>query len=194
MKRKIILFISLLFIPFNIKAYSDKIIPGGNTIGIEVSSDGVMVVGFYKVDGKYNKTNPLIKVGDYIIKINNENVETVDDLINLVKKYENDKKVNITFRRGKKEYNTILELIEIDNTYKTGLYVKDKITGIGTLSYIDPETNLYGALGHEIIESSSKNMIDIDEGSIFKNVVTSIDRSVNGSPGSKNAKFYSSNI
>ena len=194
MKRKIILFISLLFIPFNIKAYSDKIIPGGNTIGIEVSSDGVMVVGFYKVDGKYNKTNPLIKVGDYIIKINNENVETVDDLINLVKKYENDKKVNITFRRGKKEYNTILELIEIDNTYKTGLYVKDKITGIGTLSYIDPETNLYGALGHEIIESSSKNMIDIDDGSIFKNVVTSIDRSVNGSPGSKNAKFYSSNI
>ncbi|MBO4601364.1 MAG: SpoIVB peptidase [Bacilli bacterium] len=194
MKRKIILFISLLFIPFNIKAYSDKIIPGGNTIGIEVSSDGVMVVGFYKVDGKCNKTNPEIKIGDYIIKINNENVETVDDLINLVEKYENDKKVNITFRRGKKEYNTFLELIEIDNSYKTGLYVKDKITGIGTLSYIDPETNLYGALGHEIIESSSKNMIDIDDGSIFKNVVTSIDRSVNGSPGSKNAKFYSSNI
>ena len=77
---------------------------------------------------------------------------------------------------------------------KTGLYVKDNITGIGTLSYIDPESNVYGALGHEINESNSKSFVLIKNGSIFRNYITGIDRSENGSPGSKTAKFYNNTI
>ena len=49
---------------------------------------------------------------------------------------------------------------------------------------------MYGALGHEIIESNSREMVDVKTGSIFKNFITSIERSVDGKPGSKNAKFY----
>ncbi len=190
MKKKLfILLISFLF-PLSVCAYSDKIIPGGGTIGIKVNSKGIMIVGFYKVDGKYNKGNPELKEGDYIIKVNDEKINSVDDLINAVSKYQNDELVNITYLRNKIENNTNLRLVKIDGVYKTGLYVKDSITGIGTLSYIDPENNIYGALGHEIVESNSKVMIDIKDGTIFKNIVTSIERSVDGSPGSKNAKFY----
>lgn len=193
MKKKILLIILLMF-PYASYAYSDKIIPGGNTIGIEVSSPGVMVVGFYKVDGKYNRGKPELKNGDYIIKINDEDIETVNDLVKAIDKYKMDKKVNITFTRNKIEKDTVLNLVEIDGVYKTGLYVKDSITGIGTLSYIDPESKIYGALGHEIIESNSKEMVEVKTGNIFRNYITSIDRSENGSPGSKNAKFYNNTI
>ena len=193
MKKKILLIILLMF-PYASYAYSDKIIPGGNTIGIEVSSPGVMVVGFYKVDGKYNRGKPELKNGDYIIKINDEDIESVNDLVKAIDKYKIDKKVNITFTRNKIEKDTVLNLVEIDGVYKTGLYVKDSITGIGTLSYIDPESKIYGALGHEIIESNSKEMVEVKTGNIFRNYITSIDRSENGSPGSKNAKFYNNTI
>lgn len=194
MKKKIILLVLSLIFPISVYAYSDKIIPGGNTIGIKVNSKGVMIVGFYKVDGKYNKGTPELKTGDYIIKINNEDVESVDDLVKLVDKFKENEEISITYLRNKKIQNTALELIKIDGINKTGLYVKDSLTGIGTLSYIDPETGIYGALGHEIIESNSKQMIDVKDGSIFKNIVVSIERSIDGNPGSKNAKFYNNEV
>lgn len=194
MKKKIFALLCLFLFPLNAYAYSDKIIPGGKTIGIHVNSKGIMIVGFYKVDGKYNKGNPELKIGDYITKINGEQVSTVDDLITLVKKYQNNQNVTVTYLRKNIENNTSLDLIKIDNANKTGLYVKDSITGIGTLSYIDPENKIYGALGHEIIESSSKAMLNISDGTIFKNVITTIERSTDGNPGSKNAKFYNKDI
>ena len=69
------------------------------------------------------------------------------------------------------------------------MYIKDNITGIGTLTYIDPNTKLFGALGHEIIEKSTNKILDSDNGSIFNSTVTSIKSSTNGSPGEKNAKL-----
>ena len=194
MKRKLFILFTILLLPINCLAYSNKIIPGGNTIGISVSTPGVMVVGFYKVDGKYNKGNPELKVGDYITRINNKEINSVDELVKEVESINDKNSIEVTYLRNKKEKKTNLELVLIDGVYKTGLYVKDNITGIGTLSYIDPETKVYGALGHEIIESSSKEMIDIKNGNIFKNYITSIKRSVDGDPGSKNAKFYNNTI
>lgn len=196
MKKRLYVLLVLLLFPINVIAYSSKIIPGGNTIGINVTSKGVMVVGFYKLNGKYNKgnNNVELKPGDYIIKINNDEINTVNELISVVNKYSLDKKVNITFLRNKKEKETSIDLVEVDGVYKTGLYVKDNVTGIGTLSYIDPESNIYGALGHEIQETTSKSHVDINSGSIFRNYITSIERSIDGKPGSKNAKFYNNTI
>ena len=71
MKKFKIFLITMLLLPFNVFAYSKYVIPGGNTIGIEVNSKGVMVIGFYEINGHFNKGTPNIKVGDYIIKINN---------------------------------------------------------------------------------------------------------------------------
>ena len=192
-EKEIINIISTI-IPINVYAYSDKIIPGGNTIGINVSSKGVMIVGFYKINGKYNNGEPDLKPGDYIISINDEIINTVDDLIKTIDKYRFDEMVNIKFMRNNVEKKTKLKLIEVDGIYKTGLYVKDNITGIGTLSYIDPETKVYGALGHEIQESNSKSHVEVKEGTIFRNYITGIERSIDGNPGSKNAKFYNSTI
>ena len=81
MKRILIIFV-LLLMPINIFAYSDKIIPGGNTLGIEVKNDGVIVIGFYKVNGKFNKND--FKVGDVIVQVSETNVASSDDLVRLI--------------------------------------------------------------------------------------------------------------
>lgn len=187
MKKYLILLI-LTLIPLNIFAYSDKIIPGGQTLGIEVKNNGIIVIGFYRVNGKLNNNN--LKVGDIITKINGSNVYNIDEMVDLISKNISDNKVAITIKRSDKEIDKEFVLENIDGNYKTGLYVKDRITGIGTLSYIDPETKIYGALGHEIIETTTNKLIEVKTGSIFKTSITTIDKSVKGMAGTKNAKFY----
>jgi len=192
--KKFIIILSVLFMPLNVFAYSDYIYRGGNTLGIEVNCDGILIVGFYQINGEYNKGNPKLKIGDYIKKVNGIEVYTLDELSQEIEKYTNDGIVDITYTRDNKEYITNLNLIKDDGTYKTGLYVKDSIVGIGTLTYIDPKTGIYGALGHEIIESNSKSLVDIRDGSIFKNEIISIDKSSVGIAGSKNAKYFYNTI
>lgn len=190
MKKIKILLVCLLFLPFNVMAYSDYIIPGGETLGIEINSDGIMVIGFYQINGKFNKGDPNIKSGDYIIEVNGQEVNTVDELTDVIEENVTDGFVEVTYNRNGKVKTSELELIKDGDIYKTGLYVKDTITGIGTLSYIDPETKVFGALGHEIIESNTSEIVEIRSGVIFRNYITGIDKSSAGVPGSKNAKFY----
>ena len=174
--------------PLNVLAYSNYVYMGGNTIGIEVNTDGVLVVGFYQINGKYNKSD--LMVGDYIKKVNNTPVNNLNELTNIIEKYANNKEVNIEYKRDNNIYNTTLKLIEDNGIYKTGLYVKDSIMGIGTLTYIDPESLIYGALGHEIVHNGSSKIVEIKNGNIFKNTIVSIDKSSDGYAGSKNAKYY----
>ena len=189
--KKYLLFIITLcaFIPINVFGYSEYIIPGGENIGIKIESDGVLVIGFYKIDNKYNYNS--LKIGDYITKVNDKNIESVNDLVSVLNDVKDESSVNLTIRRNGKIKNIDFDIINKNGSIKTGLYVKDSLSGIGTLTYIDPESKIYGALGHEIIDSSTKEPLEIKDGKIFRSEVSSIDRSVNGTPGVKNAKFYS---
>lgn len=189
MKKVMFLIISLLIIPSGVFAYSEKIIVGGKTLGIRVDSKGVMVIGFYKVNGKFNKGSPNMQNGDYIIKVDGNNVNSVDELTKAIEQNAQNNSVKITFIRNGIEKDTELKLINVDGIIKTGLFVKSSIMGIGTLSYIDPETKIFGALGHEIIESTSNSIVEIKSGQIFNNKITGIEKSKIGSPGSKMAKF-----
>jgi len=187
--KKIIIFLYVLLLPINVLAYSDYIIPGGQTLGIEVNNDGVMIIGFYKINNKFNKNK--LKVGDIIVKVGGTDISSIEQLVDYIEKKVVNDEVPMTIKRNGTNFDINFELVKIDNTYKTGLYVKDSITGIGTLTYIDPETKIFGALGHEIAESNSGTLIEVKTGSIFRSSITSIDRSENGLAGSKNAKFYS---
>ena len=143
-----ILILFLLIIPHSAFAYSNYVIPGGETIGIEVNSKGILIVGFYKVDDKYIAKEAGFKLGDIITKINSENVETIESMVTKLESVEN-ATINFTVLRNQKEKEVPLKLkLESDEVLKTGLYVKDKINGVGTLSYIDPSTRIFGSLGH----------------------------------------------
>lgn len=187
MKRKtILLILTILLFPLNILAYSNKIVIGGETIGIEVYSKGIYVVGYYDVNNKPIAKNAGFKIGDIITKINNQKVENISSLNQVIKEAE---AYQFTVLRNKKEEIIKMNLEKEDNLIKTGLYVKDQINGIGTLSYIDPETKIFGSLGHEILESSSLSKFNIKEGSIYKAEVDSIKKSSNGAAGEKHANY-----
>ena len=142
-------FLLTVIIPTNAFAYSSKVILGGNNIGITVNTKEVLVVGFYKVDGKSIAEDAGIKIGDKITHIENIEVDSISTMVELINKKMTDNTINVTVLRNGKSLNFKLDLIKEDGVYKTGLYIKDEITGIGTLTYIDPESKVYGALGHE---------------------------------------------
>ena len=192
MKKYIITFLIIFLFPVYVLAYSNKVILGGQNLGIAIESDGILVVGFYKVNNTLN--NSKLSVGDYIIKVNDDKVNTVDDLINNIENNVKDNKVNITYRHNNSIKDTVLNLEYNNGIYKSGLYVKDSLKGLGTLTYIDPESKIYGCLGHEIIDSNTNSKVEVRSGNIFKANVTSITRSSDGSPGSKNAKFIEDKI
>lgn len=187
MIKKTFLSILLFFflIPY-VGAYSDYIVAGGQNIGIELKSKGVIVVGFYKVDNEYIASEAGLKIGDKIVSINDTLVNLSSDITDILKNSNGN--IKISYIRDNKTNSLELNLKK-DNTgnYKTGIYVKDSITGIGTLTYIDPNTKLFGALGHEIIESTTKEIFEVGNGKIFGSSVTGIEPSLNGSPGEKNA-------
>lgn len=187
MKKKILL-LMLLLIPMNLLAYSENIIVGGETIGIEAYSKGVVVVGFYKVNGKYIASETL-KVGDTILEIEGVSVSSIKEMTSLIDKNIKNGKVNALIKRNNKTKKVVLNLVKDGSVYKTGLYIKEKVTGIGTLTYIDPETKIYGSLGHEIMISESTNRVEVRKGEIYKSFVNGIDRSINGRVGSKNASI-----
>lgn len=193
-KKKLLLlfFLFAYFIPCITFAYSDKVILGGNNIGITVNTKEVLVVGFYKVDGKYIGKEAGVKIGDSITKVNGTQIENISQMIDLINKEMVDNSVLITVKRNNKEIDVTLNLVPEGDTYKTGLYIKDQITGIGTLTYIDPATNIYGALGHEIINSSNNKLVEISGGKIFKANITGNTKSTITTTGEKNAIFDSS--
>lgn len=188
-KIKILLLTLLMFYPSIVLAYSNQIIVGGENIGINIQSNGILVVGFYKVKGNIVKSNPEIQIGDYITKVGDKSVNSINELTNAIESNMNNFEVTLTFRRNNEEKTSTLSLIEEDKVFKTGLYVKDSITGIGTLTYIDPESKIFGALGHEIIESNSNKRIEVKTGTIFNSVITGINKSSDGNPGEKKANF-----
>lgn len=173
----------ILLMPFNVFAYSDFIMPGGETIGISVNNDGVVVMGFYKVNNNY--INSFLEVGDNIIYVNDEEVDNIEELSDLIEKNINDNSVSIIYVRDGVEHEGLLELRLVDGIYKSGLYIKSNVVGIGTVTYIDGD--IYGALGHVINFGSINKKVEIKDGTAFFSDVTNFIRSRNGNPGSKSA-------
>ncbi len=184
MKRIIIsLFLSILMPISVVFAYTDKVYLGGENVGIEVKTDGVLVVGLYKInDFVQNSVNP----GDYIIEVNGNKIISIEDFASEIDKDDDKEELDIKIRRKNKIIKEKLKLINVDNEYKTGLYVKDEISGIGTLSFIDPTNDNFFCLGHQIGDQVD-DIIDISSGSIYYSYITDINRSSNGNVGEKEA-------
>ena len=194
-KKSIFLLILFLFIiPINVFAYSDKLIVGGQNIGITLNSKGILIVGTYEVNNTSPAKEANLKTGDIITRINGNKVSTIEEMATEINKVK-DEKITVNYLRNDKEKETTLDLYKDENNiYKTGLYVKDSVTGIGTLTFIDPNTKIFGALGHEIQEQTTGEIFEIDDGTIFISKVTGILPSTDGSPGEKKAEYDKTNI
>lgn len=194
-KKKLLIILSLItfIIPSLVSAYSTKVILGGDNIGISVNTKNVLVAGFYKVNGEYIAKDSGFLIGDRIIKINGNNISSIEDLVKEINKSDSDR-INVTVKRLDELIDLDLKLVKDDNTYKTGLYIKDQITGVGTLTYIDPETKIFGSLGHEIVDNKTGRIIDINDGFIFESNVTGVIKTSENKTGEKQAIFNQTNV
>ena len=190
-KLLLVLLATTLIIPTSIYAYSQEVVLGGENVGIEVNANGVLVVGFYNVGSFSPGKKAGLKIGDTILKVDDT---VIDGITDLSKHFKNKESLKITYKRNDNIKTTTLNLKKHGNVYKTGIYVKDSILGIGTLTFIDPSTNRFAALGHEILEQTTGVKFEIKDGKIFKSDVTGIDKADRGSVGEKNAIYNANEV
>ncbi|GEN87435.1 SpoIVB peptidase [Oceanobacillus sojae] len=173
-----------------------KVVPGGQSIGVQLETKGVLVVGHHQVKVSEGAKSPgeaaKINVGDTIVEINGQKINHMTDIKPIVDNSgKENKKLQIKLKRGDKMIETSLQPIfdKKEKAYKIGLYIRDTAAGIGTMTFYDPKSGRYGALGHVISDMDTKKPIDIKQGSIIHSSVTAIEKGDNGLPGEKQASF-----
>ncbi|RST73773.1 SpoIVB peptidase [Siminovitchia acidinfaciens] len=173
-----------------------KVFPGGQSIGVRLNTLGVLVVGHHLVTTADHKGSPGedagIQVGDIITKINGKKIEKMEQVAPFVEEAgKSGKALDLTVQREKEQFQTKLLPLkdEKEKEFKLGLYIRDSAAGIGTMTFYDPKTKKYGALGHVISDIDTKKPILVENGQIVKSTVTAIEKGKNGNPGEKLARF-----
>lgn len=184
--KKIITIVTLLVtITLGFNIYAQEVTLGGDSIGIKIDYDGVMVMGtfdFYDSDNKQISINKHLKTNDLIVEIDRKKITSLNDLYKITST--NKASYEVKLIRDNKLINSFIEQSkDFNDRMKTGLYLSESTQGIGTLTYYDHINRTYGALGH--------NVIDVNDlkGSIYKSSVISITKPHANEPGSKNASI-----
>jgi stage IV sporulation protein B len=175
-----------------------RVIPGGQSIGVKLNTVGVLVVGHHLINTTNGKKSPGeiagIKIGDIITEINGSKIEKMTDVAPFVQNAgQNAKPLDLVISRESGKFTTKLTPLKDkgENTYKLGLYIRDSAAGIGTMTFVHPQSKKYGALGHVISDMDTKKPIVVEDGQIVRSTVTSIEKGSNGDPGEKLARFSS---
>ncbi len=159
-----------------------KVIPLGNSMGLKLYTTGVLVVGMTELQGQKPYQDTGIEEGDIIVEINEEKIADTEELIKSVNSYKGNI-LDIKYIRDGIEYVSNIKPIEIDGEYKLGLWVRDGAAGIGTMTYYEPSTKKFAALGHGIIDVDTDKLINISSGELITSKVISIVKGEKGSPG-----------
>jgi len=173
-----------------------KLVPGGNAIGVKLNTKGVLVVAVTDVigiDGKrYNPAKDAgIKPGDNILKINDIEVKDAKHVVDLLNQFKDEKiKVEIDRNNIKYEVETTPVKSLQDNCYRLGIWVRDKTAGIGTLTFYDKDSKIFGALGHGITDINTGNLLNVNYGKIINAKISNIEQGKKGSPGEIKGIFY----
>lgn len=171
-----------------------EVIPGGETIGLKLNT-GIYVAGKYEVDTKNGKKAPWrksdVEVGDKIVEIDDKKVTSNEEMISVINN-STDNELILTIVRGSEEFDTNIEIVETKQKERSmGLYIKDKLVGVGTLTFINPNTKAFASLGHGIVDQ--KVLIGSISGDLLVSNIDSIKKALPGEPGEKRATI-SNNI
>lgn len=165
-----------------------KVIPVGNIAGVKLYTSGVLVVGMSEIEGKDNKIykpyeNTGIKEGDTITKINNKYISSTDDLIDNVNKSNGDT-IEVTYIQNEQKKECSITPVKInENEYKIGLWVRDSAAGVGTVTFYEPSTKTFGALGHGIADIDTGELLNIASGEFVTTRILNITKGEKGNPG-----------
>lgn len=182
------------FVVSNAKNDNLQVIPGGESIGVRVYT-GVEVVGKYAVETPNGKSMPWkncnILKNDIIVSIDGYKIATNDDLMNALERASNS--VNLVIKRDNKLINTVSKVVITKNNEKSlGLYLKDQIMGVGTISFYDDNQKIYSALGHGIYDDDQ--LVSVTSGRLMLSTVSGIKKATNKHYGEKRAIIQSNVI
>lgn len=171
----------------DIQVIQDKmLIPSGIPIGIYVKTNGVLVVGigeFENSDGDtVSPAKYVLQKGDYILKINGENVENKKQFIRMVEESEGEDMV-LSIKRNDEITDVMIEPDQNKSSeWKLGIWIRDNAQGIGTMTY-EGTDHTFGALGHGINDVDTSILMNLEEGMLYKTEIVGITRGANGAPG-----------
>ncbi len=174
-----------------------KVILGGFAFGVKLLSNGVMVIGISEVNTPNGVCSPAQECGlqknDIILNIDNQKVKTNEQLHDKIVACDNS--LNLTVKRNDDILSINLTPVSDSNGIKrAGIWVRDSAAGIGTATYIDPDTKTVAGLGHAICDSDTKQVIPLYDGEICIANITSVTKSVRGNIGGLNGYFDLNNL
>ncbi len=177
--------------------YSQKMLyPGGQAVGILLRTDGIMVVGQSSINSDGKTVNPAeqagIQAGDMITAVNGTAVTHDDQLALLVDQLGRQQKpIVLQIERQNRQLTREIKPVYCQDTktYRIGLLIRDNAGGVGTLTFVDPDTMAYGALGHMISNNDTHSKINILKGKLVTADIQGIKKGKEGYPGEKIGRF-----
>lgn len=171
-----------------------KVMVSGEVFGIKLYTDGVIVVGIQEVQTDSSKKSPSgsagIEVGDIIVAIDGENVYTSDQVQSILGA-NNGGSFEVKIKRGERyrDYTVTPVYCEREGCYKAGMWVRDSTAGIGTITFYNKQSGIFAALGHQINDIDTKEIMPMLDGEAVKATVSKIEKSTRGTTGSLECDF-----
>ncbi len=174
-------------------AVGERVIPIGRAVGIKLFSDGVLVVGLSDVETENGACSPGrdcgLKEGDVITHINGSEVDTIEAVQDVVKEVEGDA-LTIQAVRGTRQLQLTAEAVPNEQgIYQLGVWLRDSMAGIGTMTFYDPQTGVFAALGHGINDTDTATLMPLESGGIMGASVSDVKKGVSGQPGELHGQF-----
>ena len=164
-------------------ATPETVIPGGNTIGLELKLEGVAIVEFS--DPAPEKAG--LRRGDLVQKIDGAPVSSVADIVSRVERSAG-RVLRLTVRRDGKEKTFQIAARQDGGVWRLGILVRDGITGIGTVTYYNPSDGTFGALGHGVNNGTSGELLPMRAGTVLASQVASVTRGEKGAAALPSAR------
>lgn len=184
MRKWILIFFAAVSLTVTAQAATpEELTAVGKTVGIQLQEQGITITGF--VEGGCAEGSGL-RAGDRILRINGTEVTTAADIGTLTA---SGGPIRVTVERDGSEAEYLLTPVLSEGRYLLGLRIRDSISGIGTVTFYDPETGAYGALGHGVCASGSKDLVSIAEGKVVPSKVTGVERGQCGAAGQLLGEF-----
>ena len=173
--KKIILFLLTLLLLCG-AASAATVIPGGGTIGLSLTVDGAAIVSFSRDEPK----RAGLECGDVITAVDGRPVGGVTEVLAAVAASEG-KPLRLTVRREGETKDVRLAPVQAETGWQLGLYLRDRLTGIGTVTYYEPDSGTFAALGHGVSEGGA--LLPLKEGTALDSEVVSVVRGQDGAAG-----------
>ena len=165
-----------------------KLVPCGETFGIKLLTDGVIVADLSKVGKRCPAGECGIRKGDIIISINGENIRSNGDAAAAVRASRCGE-CKVRLRRDGTEQTLTLIPEYCEGSYKAGMWVRDSSAGIGTITFYNEATGTFGGLGHPVCDADTKELLPLSQGAVGDIRITGIIPSSEGSPGQLLGEF-----